>query len=71
MVNRNVVKTVKPPKPLKKEIEVLDAEEVKRFLETAEGDRYWAVYVLGITTGMRAGEMLRNRVGAGGGNHKA
>lgn len=71
MVNRNVVTTVKPPKPLKKEIEVLDAEEVKRFLETAEGDRYWAVYVLGITTGMRAGEMLRNRVGAGGGNHKA
>jgi integrase len=58
MVNRNVAATVKPPKPLKKEIQVLCAEEVKRFLETAEGDRYWALFVLGITTGMRAGELL-------------
>ena len=58
MVNRNVVATVKPPKPLKREIQVLCAEEVKRFLETAEEDRYWALYVLGMTTGMRAGELL-------------
>ncbi len=49
MVRRNVTQAVKPPKPLKKEIEVLDAEEVKRFLEVAENDRYWALYVLGMT----------------------
>jgi len=58
MVRRNVAQAVKPPKPLKKEIEVLDAEEVKRFLDLAEGDRYWALYVLAMTTGMRSGELL-------------
>lgn len=58
MVRRNVSRAVKPPKPLKKEIGVLDAEAVKRFLETAEDDRYWALYVLGMTTGMRSGKLL-------------
>lgn len=55
MIQRNVAQVVKPPQPLKKEIQVFDAQEVKRFLEVAEDDRYWALYVLGITTGMRSG----------------
>jgi integrase len=35
----------------------LDRDEAKRFLEAAELDRHHALYVLGLTSGMRLGEI--------------
>jgi integrase len=39
-------------------IRFLDRDESRRFLEAVRGDRYEALYVVAITTGMRQGEIL-------------
>ncbi len=39
-------------------IRFLTPEDARKFLEAVRGDRYEALYVLAITTGMRQGEML-------------
>ncbi len=54
----NVTAAVSPPRPQKKEIRVLTLEETKRLLDAARGERFEAVYVLAVTTGMRQGELL-------------
>jgi integrase len=58
MVPRNVAKVVKAPRPTPKEMQPLSAEETRRLLEAARGDRLEALYVLAVTTGMRQGELL-------------
>ncbi len=55
---KNVAEAVTTPKPQKKEIRVLTSEETKRLLRAARGDRFEALYVLAVTTGMRQGELL-------------
>ena len=55
---RNVCKAVTPPKPSPEEIRPLDAEDAKRFLHAANGDRLEALYVLAVTAGLRVGELL-------------
>jgi integrase len=58
LIPRNVAEAVKPPRPAKKEIQPLNAEQAHTFLEAARGDRFEALYVLAITTGLREGELL-------------
>lgn len=59
LIPRNVTEAVKVPRVGRKEITPLTAEETKRFIEAARGeDRFEALYVLAVTTGMRQGELL-------------
>src|SRR5918997_1562191 len=61
LVPRNVADAVKPPRPAPKEIRALSAEETRRMLEAAVGNRLEALYVLAVHTGMRQGELLALR----------
>jgi integrase len=54
----NVCKATTPPKPDPEEIHPRDAEQAKRILEAARGNRLEAVYVLAVTAGLRIGELL-------------
>jgi integrase len=58
LVSRNPADAVDPPTPAKKEIKVLTAEEAQMLLAASVGDRFHALYVLALTTGMRQGELL-------------
>jgi integrase len=51
---------VKAPRPAPDEMHPLSEEEARTFLETAQasGDRFEALYVVAITTGLRRGELL-------------
>ncbi len=58
LVERNAATLVDLPKPAKKEMRALSAAETKRFLEVAAEDRWHALWVLLVTTGLRPGEAL-------------
>lgn len=58
MIVRNPATLVEAPKVAKKEIEVWNEEEIHRFLSFAKGSRYYAAFLLALTTGMRQGEIL-------------
>jgi len=59
IVPRNAA-DVKAPRPTPEEMRPLSEDEARAFLETAResGDRFEALYVLAITTGLRRGELL-------------
>jgi integrase len=57
LIERNVCEEVSPPKVQQPEIRPLSLEEAKRFIAAAEGDRYEALFVLGLTSGARWGEL--------------
>jgi integrase len=57
LIKHNVCKEVSPPRVPTPEIRPFSREEAKRFLEAAQGDRFEALYVLGLTSGMRLGEI--------------
>ena len=61
LLPRNVADVVKPPRPVPKEMVALSADETRRLLEAAGGDRLEALYILAVHTGMRQGEMLALR----------
>jgi integrase len=54
----NPAARVDPPKVRQEEITPLDAEQARGFLRAARGDRFEALYVLSLTTGLRMGEAL-------------
>jgi integrase len=58
LIPRNVATNIKLPKMRKKEIQPLNPDQAKAFLEAARGDRYEALYVLAIHYGLRRGELL-------------
>ena len=58
LVPRNVTEAVDLPKLVNEEVDALLPEEARVFLEAARGDRYEAIYVVAVTTGMRRGELL-------------
>ncbi|CCF85557.1 tyrosine-type recombinase/integrase [Nitrolancea hollandica] len=58
LVGRNVADLVDAPRPAKHEITTLDRTELDRFLMAARGDRFYALYVLAVFSGMREGELL-------------
>jgi integrase len=59
LIPRNAA-DVKAPRPAPKEMRPLSESEARAFLEVAgeTGDRFEALYVLAITTGLRRGELL-------------
>lgn len=57
LVEYNVCKEVSPPRVPPPEIRPFSLDEAKRFLAAAQGDRFEALYVLGMTSGMRLGEL--------------
>ena len=58
MIPRNICEAVNPPRPAPEEMRTLCAQEMRRLLEAARGDRLEALYVLAVHTGMRQGELL-------------
>jgi integrase len=57
LIEHNVCKDVSPPRVPSPEIRPFSKEEAKRFLTAAESDRHHALYVLGVTSGARWGEL--------------
>jgi integrase len=59
LLQRNVTEMVRAPRRSTQEMHPLTEEQAQRFLAAvAEGDRFRALYVLALTTGMREGELL-------------
>lgn len=58
LVARNVADLVDPPRPEHKEMQPLTPSQVGEFLRAARDDRFFALYVLAIATGMRQSELL-------------
>ena len=61
LVQRNVTEMVDAPRMARHEMETFSPEEARRLLATAKGDRFEALYVLALSTGMRQGELLALR----------
>src|SRR5215218_1496889 len=57
LLELNVCKEVLPPRVPQPAIRPFNKQEAKRFLAAAEGDRYEALFVLGLTSGARWGEL--------------
>lgn len=58
LVARNVCDFVEAPQFAHVERVILTADEAKRLLDAAKGNRWEAIYVLALTVGMREGELL-------------
>ena len=58
LVARNVCDLVDPPRAPQAEMHILTPEQVHTLLAAAEGDRLEALYVVALSTGMRAGEIM-------------
>jgi integrase len=58
LVGRNVAAMVKPPPMAFREMQTLDADQARAFLAAGTGDRWEALWILAVTTGMRQGELL-------------
>src|SRR5215213_5834099 len=58
LVPNNVCEDVDRPRLRREEIRLLDHGQARRLLKDAEGDRFEALYVLAVHTGMRPGELL-------------
>ena len=58
VIRRNPAALVQPPRVPRREERALAPDEVVALLNAARGDRLEALYVLGVTTGMREGELL-------------
>jgi integrase len=58
LLYHNPAEAVEPPRPEKREMKTLTAEETKELFKTSEGSALHGPIVLAATTGMRAGEVL-------------
>jgi integrase len=58
LIDHNPARDVPKPRVPKKEMAVWDAEQVKRFIAAAEGERLGALFVLACDSGMRQGELF-------------
>lgn len=58
MIPRNPAETVVRPRVSRKEMQVLDVDQVHRLLAAAQGDRLQALYTLLVGAGLRLGEAL-------------
>lgn len=61
LLGRNVCDLVRPPAVAATEPRTLDLAEARRLLETAKADRFAALWLLAVCTGMREGELLALR----------
>ena len=57
-IPRNPVANVDAARVARQPMHIWSPEQVRKFLEKAVDDRYYALYVLAFTTGMRKGELL-------------
>ncbi len=57
LIDHNICKEVSRPRKTAPEIRPFSKDEAKRFLAAAEGKRYEALFVLGLTSGARWGEL--------------
>ena len=64
LVTHNICKDADPPRSEVPEIRPLTQKEARNFLIRAEGERYYALYCLALTSGMRRGEILGLRWGS-------
>jgi len=58
LLSRNVCNAVDPPRIRQKEMRVLDAAGVQRFLESTRQSPYGPIFYLAIYSGMRRGELV-------------
>jgi integrase len=58
LIPRNPAAHANKPKAHQEEIQPLDAEQARAFLDAARGDRYEALYLLCLMAGLRQGEAL-------------
>lgn len=58
MVGRNVTDAVSPPRPERRQMKTLSADQLDALFRATAGDRHHALWVLLGTTGMRVGEAL-------------
>ena len=61
LVVRNVADLVDPPRAPRPDLRTLSQDEARRLIDSAPGDRFEALYVLALTSGMRQGELLALR----------
>jgi len=57
----NPVDAVKPPRPRRQEMRVLDVDGAGQLLEAAAGTPYYSLFYLALATGARVGELLALR----------
>jgi integrase len=60
-IRQNPLSQVRPPKASSRDVDVLTPEQVKHLLKTVKNDRFELAIVLGVTCGLRAGEILSLR----------
>ncbi|MFX4261307.1 tyrosine-type recombinase/integrase [Pelotomaculum propionicicum] len=58
MILKNPVEKVETPELTKKAVHAWTLEEAKKFLLVAEGSRFYTLFTLALSTGMRRGELL-------------
>lgn len=58
LLPRNVADATNPPTVKNKQMRPLNEDELLAFFQAAKGDRFYAAYVLAVTTGLRRGELL-------------
>ncbi len=58
LLNRNPANFVDAPRPTKKTPQTFSIDQAKQFLEAVKDYRWYPIYLLAITTGMREGELL-------------
>lgn len=61
LIRKNPAANATPPRPQKTKMKALSSDEARRVLEAARGHRFYALWVLAITTGARHGELLALR----------
>jgi integrase len=61
LISRNVVALVRPPRKVHVEVVALTAEQTRALLAAAAGNRFEALLILALKTGMRRGELLALR----------
>ena len=61
LVARNAVALVSPPTAAHQEMKTLSEAQTRTFLEAVAGERFEALHVLAVSTGMRQGEILALR----------
>lgn len=63
LIARNPVAAVRSPKSTRRELVILEPDEIRALLRAARGDPFETLYVLAVYTGLRQGELLALRWG--------
>lgn len=58
MIASNPASKVEPPRQTRREMRALGESEAQRFIEAAKEDRFYALWILLVSTGLRPGEAL-------------